>query len=81
MPPFDIQRLNTGGSLFLTRPTIGHHLATRAELEWRAGEVLGAVADGSLRVAVGGRYPLAEAATAFADLEGRRTQGKLILIP
>ncbi len=43
--------------------------------------MLGAVADGSLRVAVGGRYPLAEAATAFADLEGRRTQGKLVLIP
>ena len=81
VPPFDIQRLNTGGSLFLTRPTLGHHLATADELQWRAGEVLGAVADGSLRVAVGGRYPLAEAATAFADLEGRRTQGKLVLIP
>jgi NADPH2:quinone reductase len=81
VPPFDIQRLNTGGSLFLTRPTLGHHLASADELQWRAGEVLGAVADGSLRVAVGGRYPLAEAATAFADLEGRRTQGKLVLIP
>ena len=81
VPPFDIQRLNTGGSLFLTRPTLGHHLATREELEWRAGEVLGTVADGSLRVAVGGRYPLAEAAAAFGDLEGRRTQGKLLLIP
>lgn len=81
VPPFDIQRLNTGGSLFLTRPTLGHHLASAEELQWRAGEVLGAVADGSLRVAVGGRYPLAEAATAFADLEGRRTQGKLLLIP
>ena len=81
VPPFDIQRLNTGGSLFLTRPTLGHHLATREELEWRAGEVLGAVADGSLHVAVGGRYPLAEAARAYADLEGRRTQGKLLLVP
>ena len=81
VPPFDIQRLNTGGSLFLTRPTLGHHLATREKLEWRAGEVLGTVADGSLRVAVGGRYPLAEAAAAFGDLEGRRTQGKLLLIP
>ena len=81
VPPFDIQRLNSGGSLFLTRPSLGHHLATREELEWRAGEVLGAVADGSLRVAVGGRYPLTEAATAFDDLEGRRTQGKLLLIP
>jgi NADPH2:quinone reductase len=81
VPPFDIQRLNTGGSLFLTRPTLGHHLATREELEWRAGEVLGAVADGSLHVAVGGRYPLADAAQAYADLEGRRTQGKLLLVP
>ena len=81
VPPFDILRLNSGGSLFLTRPTLGHHLATREELLWRAGEVLGAVADGSLHVAIGGRYPLTEAATAFADLEGRRTQGKLLLIP
>ncbi len=81
VPPFDIQRLNAGGSLVLTRPTLGHHLATRDELEWRAREVLGAVADGSLRVTVGGRYPLSDAASAYADLEGRRTQGKLLLIP
>ncbi|WP_377644308.1 quinone oxidoreductase family protein [Oryzobacter terrae] len=81
VPPFEIQRLNQGGSLFLTRPTLGHHLATREELEWRAGEVLGAVADGSLHVAVGGRYPLADAARAYDDLEGRRTQGKLLLLP
>ena len=80
VPPFDIQRLNRGGSLFLTRPMLAHHLATREELQWRAGEVLGAVADGSLHVAVGGRYPLADAATAYADLEGRHTQGKLLLI-
>ncbi|HET7820708.1 MAG TPA: quinone oxidoreductase [Ornithinibacter sp.] len=81
VPPFDIQRLNTGGSLFLTRPSLGAHLATPEELQWRAGEVLGAVADGSLHVAIGGRYSLTEAASAFADLEGRRTQGKLLLIP
>jgi NADPH2:quinone reductase len=81
VPPFDIQRLNSGGSLFLTRPSLGHHLATREELEWRAGEVLGAVAGGSLRVTIGGRYPLAEAAEAYADLEGRRTEGKLLLVP
>ncbi|MFL6169046.1 MAG: quinone oxidoreductase family protein [Ornithinibacter sp.] len=81
VPPFDIQRLNAGGSLFLTRPMLAHHLATPEELQWRAGEVLGAVADGSLQVAIGGRYPLAEAATAYTDLEGRRTQGKLLLIP
>ena len=81
VPPFDLQRLNSGGSLFVTRPTLGHHLATRAELEWRAGEVLAAVADGSLRVAIGGRYPLADATTAYDELEGRRTQGKLLLLP
>lgn len=81
VPPFEIQRLNRGGSLFLTRPTLAHHLATREELEWRAGEVLGAVAAGTLHVAVGGRFPLTDAATAYGDLEGRRTQGKLLLIP
>lgn len=81
VPPFDIQRLNAGGSLFLTRPSLGHHLATREELQWRAGEVLAAVADGSLEVSVGGRYPLADAARAYEHLEGRRSQGKLLLIP
>ena len=81
VPPFDVQRLNAAGSVFLTRPKLLDHVATRAELEWRAGEVLGAVADGSLQVAIGGRYPLADAASAYADLEGRRTQGKLLLLP
>ena len=81
VPPFDIQRLNSGGSLFLTRPTLAHYVAERAEYEWRAGEVLGAVADGSLKIDIGGRYPLAEAAAAYEALEGRRTTGKLILVP
>ncbi len=81
VPPFDIQRLNSGGSLFLTRPSLAHYLATREELEWRAGEVLGAVADGSLEVAIGGRYALGDAPRAYTDLESRRTQGKLVLIP
>ena len=81
VPPLDLQRLNTGGSLFVTRPSLGHHLASREELEWRSREVLGAVADGSLRVRIGGRYPLGEARQAFAALEERRTQGKLLLIP
>ena len=81
VPPFDLQRLNTGGSLFVTRPTLATHLATREELLWRAGDVLGAVADGSLDVAIGGRYPLAEAASAYGDLTGRRTTGKLLLVP
>lgn len=81
VPAFDIQRLNAGGSLFLTRPTMGDYIATREELTWRAGEVLGALASGDLGIEVGGRYPLAEAATAYDDLEGRRTTGKLLLLP
>jgi NADPH:quinone reductase len=81
VPPFDLQRLNAAGSVFVTRPKLLDHLATTAELHWRAGEVLGAVADGSLQVAIGGRYPLSEAARAYDDLEGRRTQGKLLLLP
>ena len=81
VPPFDIQRLNAGGSLYLTRPTLGHYVADRAELEWRAGEVLGSIADGSLDIAIGGRYPLTDAASAYEALEGRATTGKLILVP
>lgn len=79
VPPFDVQRLNAGGSLFITRPSLAHHLGP--ELPWRAGEVLGAAANGSLTISIGGRYPLAEAAAAYAALEGRATQGKLLLIP
>jgi NADPH2:quinone reductase len=81
VPPFDIQRLNSGGSLFLTRPTLGHYMADREEYEWRAREVLGAIAEGSLKLEIGGRYPLAAAADAYEALEGRRTTGKLILVP
>jgi NADPH2:quinone reductase len=81
VPPFDLQRLNSGGSLFVTRPTLGHYVATREELEWRAREILGAIADGSLEVEIGGRYPFDEAAAAYDALEGRRTTGKVILVP
>ena len=81
VPPFDLQRLNSGGSLFVTRPTIAHYTAEREELLWRAREVLGAVADGTLRVEIGGRYGLDEAAQAYRDLEGRRTTGKLLIVP
>ncbi|OFE14849.1 NADPH:quinone reductase [Humibacillus sp. DSM 29435] len=81
VPPFDLQRLNSGGSLFVTRPTLVHYVADRKEYEWRAGEVLGAVADGSLKVDVGGRYAFADAAAAYEALEGRQTTGKLILVP
>jgi NADPH2:quinone reductase len=81
VPPVDPQRLNSGGSLFLTRPTLAHHVAERDELLWRAGEVLHAVADGPLRVQIGGRYSLDEAPRAYADLEARRTVGKLLIVP
>ncbi|WP_409181782.1 quinone oxidoreductase family protein [Amycolatopsis sp. VS8301801F10] len=81
VPPIDPQRLNSGGSLFLTRPTLAHYLRTREELDWRAGELFAAVRDGSLAIRVGGRYPLADARKAHQDLQGRRTTGKLLLLP
>lgn len=81
VPPFDLQRLNPAGSLFVTRPTLVHYTADRDELLWRAGDVLGAVADGSLRIAIGGRYGLEDAAQAYRDLEGRATTGKLLIVP
>ena len=81
VPPFDVQRLNSGGSLFLSRPTLAHYTADAEELRWRAGEVFGWIAKGELDVRIGGRYPLAEAARAQEDLAARRTTGKLLLIP
>jgi NADPH2:quinone reductase len=81
VPPFDPQRLNAGGSLFLTRPTLKHYTATREELLWRAGEILGAIAAGRLHVSIGGRYALDDAADAYRALEGRATTGKVLLIP
>jgi NADPH2:quinone reductase len=81
VPPVDPQRLNSGGSLFLTRPTLADYTADRAELLWRAGDVLGAVARGELNVRIGLEYSLAHAPQAHEDLAARRTTGKLILIP
>jgi NADPH2:quinone reductase len=81
VPPFDLQVLNQKGSLFVTRPTLFHYIATRAELEARAGELLGWVGDGSLKVRIEREYPLADAARAHDDLANRRTMGKLILRP
>ncbi|HEY2271614.1 MAG TPA: quinone oxidoreductase [Jatrophihabitantaceae bacterium] len=81
VPPVDPQRLNSGGSLFLTRPTLKHYTATREELLWRSGEILGAIAAGELRISIGGRYPLDEAQHAYRDLEGRATTGKLLVLP
>jgi NADPH2:quinone reductase len=81
VPPFDPQILNAKGSLFLTRPTLVHYVAAREELLQRAGEILSWVASGELKVRIGGTYPLADAAQAHRDLQGRKTTGKLLLIP
>lgn len=79
--PFDPQILNTRGGLFLTRPSLGHYTASREELLERARDVLGWAAAGELRVRIGGEYPLGKASQAHADLAGRKTTGKLLLIP
>jgi NADPH2:quinone reductase len=81
VPPFDPQRLNTGGSLYLTRPTLAHYVADRAELLRRAGDLFAWIASGELDVRVGGQYPLADAPRAHEDLAARRTAGKLLLLP
>ena len=81
VPPFDIQTLNRKGSLFLTRPALAWHTATREELLWRAESVLSWVGNNTLEVRIGGTYALADAEQAHRDLEGRKTTGKLLLIP
>lgn len=81
VPAFDPQRLNAAGSVFLTRPKLADHTATRTELTERAADVLGAVAGGTLHVRVGARFPLADAADAHRALEGRATTGKVLLLP
>jgi NADPH2:quinone reductase len=81
VPPFDPQRLKAGGSLYLTRPMLSDYTTTRDELLWRGGEVLSAVAGGTLRVNIGGRYPLDDVRAAYEALESRRTTGKLLLVP
>jgi NADPH:quinone reductase len=79
--PFDPQRLNSGGSLYLTRPSLAHYTADRAELLERAGDVLGWVGAGDLRVRIGETHPLEDAPTAHRRLEGRQTTGKVLLLP
>lgn len=81
VPPFDPQVLNAKGSLFLTRPTLVHYASDRAELLERTADVMGWLAAGRLDVRIGGRYPLDEARRAHEDLQGRRTTGKLLLVP
>jgi NADPH2:quinone reductase len=81
VPPFDLIQLSGKGSLYVTRPTLWHYVATRAELEARAGDVLGWVAKGELKLRTEFVYPLAEAAQAQIDLEARNTTGKILLEP
>jgi NADPH2:quinone reductase len=79
--PFDPSLLNQKGSLFLTRPSLAHHCATRDELLWRAGDVLGWIASGKLELRIDKTYALGDAPQAHRDLEGRKTAGKLLLLP
>ncbi|MEV0663392.1 quinone oxidoreductase family protein [Actinomadura luteofluorescens] len=81
VPPFDPQRLNRAGSVFLTRPSLAHYVEKREELLERAADVYAWVESGAVKVHVGRRYDLAEAPAAHADLEARRSTGKLLLIP
>jgi NADPH:quinone reductase len=81
VPPVDPQKLNSKGSLFLTRPSLARYTLTREELLWRAESILSWVGNNSLDVRIGGTYPLSDAEGAHRDLEGRKTSGKLILIP
>lgn len=81
VPPIDPIQLSTKGSLFLTRPTLAHYIATHEELEWRAGEVLRWAADGELKLRTEHVYALEDAAKAHADLEDRKTTGKILLEP
>ncbi|GEL94199.1 quinone oxidoreductase family protein [Cellulomonas composti] len=81
VPPFDPQRLNAAGSVFLTRPKLDDHVRDPDELAWRAREIFTAVSSGALSVRVGARFPLADAADAHRALESRATTGKVLLLP
>jgi NADPH2:quinone reductase len=81
VPPFDPQRLNAAGSLFLTRPTLLHYTHTADEFAWRAGELLNAIAEGTINVTISERYRLEDAEQAHRDLQGRKTVGSVVLVP
>lgn len=79
--PIDPQRLNAGGSLYLTRPSLGHYAASAEEVSWRAGDLFTWIAAGQLDVRIGETHPLADAGLAQERLAGRKTTGKVLLIP
>jgi NADPH2:quinone reductase len=81
VPPFDLIKLSTMGSLYLTRPTMKDYIATREDLDQRAGDIFRWVLEGTLKLRLEHTYPLAEAAQAQRDLEARKTTGKVLLIP
>jgi NADPH:quinone reductase len=81
VPPFDPIRLTQLGSLYLTRPSLAHYIATREELQWRFSELFPLVVSGDIKVHIGAKYKLADAPQAHRDLEARKTVGKLLLIP
>jgi NADPH:quinone reductase len=81
VPPFDLIALSQNGSLYVTRPTLGHYIATREELMARSSAVFGMITSGKLKLRIAHTYPLAEAQQAHRDLEGRKTTGKLLLMP
>ena len=81
VPPFDVRQLRDKGSLFLTRPTLAHYTRTREELLLRAGDVLRAVSIGTLKLRIGAMFPLTQVTEAHRQLEGRKTTGKVLLIP
>src|ERR1700682_3286239 len=81
VPPLDLQVINVRGSLFLQRPSLNHHIATREELLQRAGDVHGWIRDGKIKLRIEHQFPLAQAAEAHQALEGRKTTGKILLIP
>jgi NADPH:quinone reductase len=80
VPPFDLIQLSQKGSLYVTRPTLTHYVATREDLEMRAGAVFSMIAAGKLKLRIAHTYPLKDATQAHRDLEARRTTGKLLLL-
>ena len=81
VPPVDLNILNAKGSIYVTRPSLGHYAATQEEIDWRAGDVLEWVAEGKLNLRIDHSFPLQEAATAHQALEGRQSKGKILLMP
>jgi NADPH2:quinone reductase len=81
VPPFDLLELTKHGSLFVTRPSLQHYVASRAELEQRSNDVLQMVVRGKLKLRIHKKYPLEDVRQAHLDLEGRKTTGKVLLIP